>query len=382
MTYTLSGYWKFNRMRIMHLVNHCIRGHGNAHVAVELACQQAKNGDDVLYLSEGGSLKPLLTEAGVGHRYLVQKTKNPLQAAATLTKLVAAIIAFKADIVHAHMMSGAVLGYAATRVTLKPLITTIHNSFDSHSRLMKLGDLAVAVSGAEREALVQRGFDPRRTISIVNGPLGGARLHRFREDPPLNLTRPSVATVCGLHERKGVDDLINAFSLVAGRFPDAHLNIVGEGPDRSMLEQLCTTLNLSQRVTFHGGLDNPMSVLKATDIFVLSSHREPLGLANIEARSAGCAVIGTDVDGIPEALDFGAAGLLVPPRDPQSLADAMAELLGNPDRLTHLKAAATENLARFTVDHLYEQYRSAYTAAGRQRGFGQRRLSTSLRSNS
>lgn len=382
MTCPRVGDWKFDRMRIMHLVNHCIRGHGNAHVAVELACQQAKNGDDVLYLSEGGSLEPLLTEAGVGHRYLVQKTKNPLQAAASLSKLIATIVAFKADVVHAHMMSGAVLGYAATRMTLKPLMTTIHNSFDSHSRLMKLGDLAVAVSGAEREALLQRGFDPRRTVSIVNGPLGGARLNRFRDDPPLKLARPSISTVCGLHERKGVNDLINAFSLVAGRFPDAHLNIVGEGPDQSTLEQLCAKLNLSQRVTFHGSLDNPMSVLKATDIFVLSSHREPLGLANIEARSAGCAVIGTDVDGIPEALDFGAAGILVPPRDPQSLADAMAELLGNPDRLANRKAAASENLTRFTIDHLYEQYRSAYASAERQRRFGQRRMSASLRSNS
>ena len=179
-----------------------------------------------------------------------------------------------------------------------------------------------------------------------------------------------------------MNDLINAFSLVAGRFPDAHLNIVGEGPDQSTLEQLCAKLNLSQRVTFHGSLDNPMSDLKATDIFVLSSHREPLGLANIEARSAGCAVIGTDVDGIPEALDFGAAGILVPPRDPQSLADAMAELLGNPDRLANRKAAATENLTRFTIDHLYEQYRSAYASAERQRRFGQRRMSASLRSNS
>lgn len=355
-------------MRIIHLVNHCIRGHGNAHVAVELACQQAKTGDRVLYLSEGGDLEPVLAASGVDHRRLVQKSQNPARVATSLARLVRTILAFEADTVHAHMMSGAVLGYAATRLTGRPLTTTIHNSFDGHSQLMRLGDIAVAVSGAERETLIARGFDPQRTISIVNGPLGGARLEQFRTDATLDLARPSIATVCGLHVRKGVADLVNAFGLIADRFPEAHLNIVGDGPDRTLLQDLSRTLGLTQRITFHGGLDNPLIVLKATDIFVLASHREPLGLVNLEARSAGCALIGTDVDGVPEALDFGQAGLLVPPRDPPAIAAALTELLGDPDRLARMKAAAGANLERFTVQHLCAEYRNAYAQARTNRG--------------
>lgn len=355
-------------MRIIHLVNHCIRGHGNAHVAVELACQQAKTGDRVLYLSEGGDLEPLLVASGVDHRRLIQKSQNPARVAASLAQLIQTIVTFKADMVHAHMMSGAVLGYAATRLTGRPLTTTIHNSFDGHSTLMKLGDVAVAVSGAERETLIKRGFDPQRTISIVNGPLGGARLSQFQHEPALDLAHPSIATVCGLHVRKGVADLVNAFSLIAGRFPDAHLNIVGDGPDRVLLQDLSRTLGLTRRITFHGGLDNPLTVLKATDIFVLASHREPLGLVNLEARWAGCALIGTDVDGIPEALDFGKAGLLVPPQDPHAMAAALAELLGDPDKLARMKAAASANLAQFTVEHLCDEYKTAYAQARRTRG--------------
>lgn len=355
-------------MRIIHLVNHCTRGHGNVHAAVDLACQQAKNGDRVVYMSEGGNFEPLLAAAGVEHRSLKQNIRKPLPAAAAQVKLIREIRTFRPDVVHAHMMSGAVLGYVATRLTGTPLVTTIHNSFDSHSQLMKLGDLVVAVSRAEREALIARGFDPKRTISIVNAPLGGHRLEQFRHDRPLDLPRPSITTVCGLHVRKGVADLVNAFGQIAGRFPDAHLNIVGAGPDRPMLEALSRTLHLAERITFHGVLHNPFVVLRATDIFVLASHREPLGLVNLEARAAGCAVIGTDVDGIPEALDFGRAGIVTPPRDPAALAAALADLLGDPAKLARQKAAAGANLTPFSIDRFYEQYRNAYIRASRSRG--------------
>lgn len=350
-------------MRIIHLVNHCIRGHGNVHVAVDLACQQVKAGNQVLYLSEGGNFESLLKFSGVEHRSLIQKSNNPLRIAQSLARLVKEILVFKPDIIHAHMMSGAVLGYIATRLTLRPLLTTIHNSFDGHSDLMKLGDVAVAVSNAEREKLIARGFDKKRTISIVNGPLGGARLAQLQSEQHFELMRPSISTVCGLHVRKGVGDLVKAFSLISERFPGAHLNIVGDGPDRQMLAKLCEVMRLTERVTFHGGLDNPFVVLKATDIFVLASHREPLGLVNLEARFAGCALVGTDVDGIPEALDFGKAGILTPPSHPAALADALAALLENPEKLSSFKFAAQQNLSRFSIEHFEEQYKSAYEVA-------------------
>lgn len=178
--------------------------------------------------------------------------------------------------------------------------------------------------------------------------------------PPLPGT--SITTVCGLHPRKGVLDLINAFKIVAARYPDAYLNIVGDGPDRLVNETYANGSGFGDRIRFHGELKNPYSILAASDIFVLASHYDPFPLVNMEARLAGCAMIGTAVGGIPEALEHGKAGLLVPPRDPSALAAALTSLFAEPLALAAGKAASRRGVERFGVDRMYADYQRAYKA--------------------
>jgi glycosyltransferase involved in cell wall biosynthesis len=259
------------------------------------------------------------------------------------------------------MMAGAVLGYLATRVTRASLVTTVHNSFDGHSTIMRVGDRIAAVSEAERITLMARGFSARKLVTIVNAPLGGARSRWFAGEPDIAITRPSITTVCGLHARKGVDTIIAAFRLVAGDYP-ASLNIVGDGPDRALLEQAARETGFGDRIHFHGSLRDPQKVLQSSDIFVLASHAEPLGLVNLEARHAGCAIIATAVGGVPEALDGGRAGILVPPGDPEAFARELRSLLGDPENLARMKARAREGIERFFVDRLYADYRDLYAS--------------------
>jgi glycosyltransferase involved in cell wall biosynthesis len=349
-------------MRIVHLVNHCRFGHGNAHVAVDLACAQAARGDTVAYLSEGGDFQALLKANGVVHVDLRQRTRSPLVAADSALRLAAFAHRFQADILHAHMMSGALLGFLATRFGRARLVTTVHNSFDAHSRLMRVGDLVVAVSESERRQLIGRGFPARKVITVLNGPLFGARLPEGEGAPALALPRPSITTVCGLHARKGVADLIAAFALVARDHPEARLNIVGDGPGRAEFQAQAAATGFGGRIRFHGEVHDPLTVLRASDIFVLASHADPFPLVNLEARLAGCALIGTEVGGIPEGLDHGRAGLLVPPRDPQRLAAAMHRLLADPAERERLRTASTRGIERFGVDRMCRDYRRAYGA--------------------
>ena len=348
-------------MRILHLANHCRLGHGNVHAAVDLACIQAARGDSVAYASEDGEFRELLLATGVAHIPLKQRSKQPLELASALAKLIALIRDSRIDIVHAHMMAGAVLGYLATRVTRASLVTTVHNSFDGHSTIMRLGDRVAAVSEAERITLMARGFSAQKLVTIVNAPLGGARSRWFAEEPDIPIARPSITTVCGLHARKGVDTIIAAFRLVAGDCP-ATLNIVGDGPDRALLEQAARETGFGDRIHFHGSLRDPQKVLQSSDIFVLASHAEPLGLVNLEARHAGCAIIATAVGGVPEALDGGRAGILVPPGDPEAFARELRSLLGDPENLARMKARAREGIERFFVDRLYADYRDLYAS--------------------
>lgn len=352
-------------MRILHLVNHCRMGHGNAHLAVDLACIQAQKGETVLYASEGGELEATLRECGVEHVPLAQRSRNPARLLASLLSLRQIVAGRGIDIVHAHMMSGAVLGYLATRLGPARLVTTVHNSFDSHSRIMRLGDRVVAVSEAERSALQEAGFSPGRLVTIVNATLGGARLRMFATQGALSRPVPVIATVCGLHRRKGVGTVIEAFALVAPAHP-CELHIVGDGPDRAALEAQAAATGLSKRIVFHGSLDDPGHVLRGAAIFVLASQAEPMGLVNIEARRAGCAVVASEVGGIPEALDGGEAGILVPPADARAFAGAIARLLAEPAFLERMRRRAGEGLERFTVDRLYSDHARLYAALSRK----------------
>src|SRR5205085_2858129 len=123
-----------------------------------------------------------------------------------------------------------------------------------------------------------------------------------------------------------------------------------------------------------GFTPNPVPYMKAAHTFVLASRRDSFGLVLTEARECGCAIIGTAVDGIPEALDGGAAGLLVPPQNVPALADAILGILDSPEKRAALQARAQENLDRFRVERMAEQiteiYREVLPAGHRRRPEG------------
>src|ERR1041384_5598960 len=166
-------------MRVMHLLNHCNRGNGHVHVAVDLACAQSMNGYTVAFASGGGCFENLLRQNNVVLVHLTNTRPRPLSASKALAQLVIACRKFQPNLLHAHMMTGAVLGFIASKLTRVPLITTVHNSFDRHSALMRLGTRAVAVSSAERNQLVARGYGPDQLDVVLNGPIGTPRRTYF-----------------------------------------------------------------------------------------------------------------------------------------------------------------------------------------------------------
>ena len=204
---------------------------------------------------------------------------------------------------------------------------TIHNSFDKQARLMSVGDAVIAVSNAVREQMVARGIKADKMVVIKNGVIGTHRLSPTFTVKPLH--RPAIGTLCGLHPRKGVQDLIAAFSSVAAKHVTCHLYVIGGGPMQKEYEKLARETGVGDRIHFEGFQPDPRPYLHAFDVFVLASHADPFPLAILEARAAGCAVIGTNVDGIPEALEFGEAGLIAEPMNPENLAACMETLLSD-----------------------------------------------------
>jgi glycosyltransferase involved in cell wall biosynthesis len=334
-------------MHVMHILKHSNHGHGNAHVAIDLACLQSRQGHQVSYASAGGDYDGLLRREGVSLVTVEQSRDNKPSLLRATAQLIGACRRDRPDVLHAHMMAGAVIGYAASRSLGIPLVTTVHNSFDRHSALMRLADTVVAVSEAEKTALLKKGFRTERTTVVINGPNGSPREEFLPEGASISLARPSISTLCGLHRRKGVFDILAAMSLLPTSMRNWQLNIIGDGPDRVELEAL----------------------LEQTDIFILASYAEPCSLALAEARHAGCALIATAVGGSAELLEHGNAGILVAPGQPVEIANALMQMAQSPQTLEGWRARSKAGSQYLNAGRVARDYLAVYEALANRRRF-------------
>ncbi|MBE9007086.1 glycosyltransferase family 4 protein [Fortiea sp. LEGE XX443] len=350
-------------MRILHITNHLEKiGNGIVNVAVDLACLQSQDGHDVAVASAGGEFETLLARHNTKH-FQLDQSRQPLNLLKAVWRFREIVQQFQPDIVHAHMMTGVVLAGILRKAHKYNLVSTVHNEFQRSAVLMGLADRVIAVSQAVCHSMLQRGIPQNKLRVVSNGTLGSPRHLSIQDYQPLPLHHPSITTVAGMYTRKGIAELIAAFTKIAPDFPKAHLYLVGNGPDRSIFEAIVQNTpcdKLRQRIHFEGFQPEPQRYMLASDIFVLASHCESFGLVLTEAREAGCAIIASDVDGIPETLDNRQAGILVPPKDSQTLAAALAQLLSNPAQLHYWKNRAKQNIERFKAARVHEETMTVY----------------------
>jgi len=206
-----------------------------------------------------------------------------------------------------------------------------------------LAGAIVANSNAAASRLRREGV-PSRSIHVVsNGVELPQRAMRERAG------RPRAVCVANLRPEKGHDVLIDA---IAGRpdLRDLQVEFVGDGPCRSALEAQARARGVGDRVRFLGERRDVGERLGDADLFVLPSRTEALPNSVMEAMAAGLPVVACRIGGIPELVEHGVTGLLVPPDDPDALADAMAQLVANPARASALGAAARGAVAeRFSM---------------------------------
>jgi glycosyltransferase involved in cell wall biosynthesis len=356
-----------SRMRVVHVIKHCGYANGSVHVAIDLACVQAQAGDDVTVISAGGTFVPLLEQFGVRHLTLPHDQNKPMDVLRTAWAVAKLARRQRPDVIHAHMMSSAFVGWIASRLAGVPLVTTVHNSFDKHSVLMRLGDRVVAVSEAERRSLLERGFPSHKLVAVLNAPDQSPRDVFMDDGRIVKIESPSIVAANALHRRKGVFDLIEACSRLFADMPEWKLYIAGEGPDRQVLEEQVTKLGLGDRMIFLGFLPSPRPLMEQADIFVLASYADPCSLAVGEARAAGCAIVGTAVGGTPEMLEFGKAGRLVEPGNIDQLTATLRELMSDPAARAALRQAALDGASKFSVYRLLGDYAQVYRDAQAQR---------------
>jgi glycosyltransferase involved in cell wall biosynthesis len=248
----------------------------------------------------------------------------------------------RVSIVHTHSsVDGWVAGLAA-RTAAVPVVRTRHVSIRIRRRgnpvYRWLADRVITSGEAIRDLVVEAGVDPRRVVAIPAGvDLGeftGGRDsrqdggHAVRE--ALALSRPVIGSVAMFRGSKGHVHLLDAFATIHAQHPAARLLLVGDGIRRPWVEGLAKDRGLADAVVFTGFRTDVPDLLRAMDCFVLASTRtEGVPQSLLQAFAAGVPVVASAIGGIPEVVEDGKTGILVPPEDAATLARAIESVLGD-----------------------------------------------------
>ncbi len=231
-------------------------------------------------------------------------------------------------------------------------------------------DAAIAVSHATKRDWVQRSRIPaNRVVTIHNGiDPEKFRRRKSREAARRELGLPADGLIVGglgrLDEIKGYTDLLTAAVRMRAEYPNLVVVLAGSGPLQEQLERQAVQLTLGGVVRFLGFRSDVQLVLDALDVFAMPSLNEALPYGLLEAMASELPAVGSAVGGIPEVIVEGVTGFLVPPRDPNRLAERLEVLLRDADLRARFGTAARERVARhFREDDMVrktiELYRSA-----------------------
>jgi len=289
------------------------------------------------------------------------------------------------DAVHSHEFTMAVYGAAASRLLNLPHVITMHGGFKVWKALrrrialrwaMRQSDHTVMVSRAtRRQFATELGVDESLFTVVPNGvPPAAGDGARARAEFGIAEHECVLLAVGTLENHKGHRVLLEALTGLVSTGLGAPWKLIiagGRGGDQhqSMLEYIRAE-SLDERVHIVLNRNDVADLLALADVFVMPSLAEGLPMAILEAMVAGKAIVATAIAGIPEAIDDGREGLLVPPADTAALAGALRLLLADPARRAVLgEAAAARANLDFTVAVMAERYEALYANAyGRRQG--------------
>ncbi len=298
--------------------------------------------------------------------------------------LAAHLAEVRPDVIHNHMYRAELVGTRAA-IALGEIghrrpyvVSTIHSSrvraAEDREQLKRLtpemGRL-IAVSTSIQRKIADEGRDLVPVSLIYNG----VDLDRYDHQEPCCTLRDEygmepgsqiVGVVARLEPEKGHPTILDAWPQVLREVPDAYLMIIGEGSRREALEQQAYDLRIGHRVVFTGRRDDVPAVTAALDVAVLPSYREAQGLSILEAMALSRPVVASNVGGIPEMIQDGVTGLLVPPADPPALAAAISRLLRDHSYADTIGRAGHDLVhERFCIERMVSDVQAIYDEGAR-----------------
>lgn len=396
-----------NRKKILYLVTQSDTGGAQQYV-YGLATRFSAAYDIVVASGEqagGGALGARLQTAGIRHVYLshLKRAIHPWHDLLALRQIIALIKTERPDIVHLNSTKISVLGSLATwvckRTTYNLRLTTVFTVhgwvFDEQlsprdadyylhlkpfsvfiERLFaRFKDALICLSAKDKATALRHRIAPAEKMTVIyNGREPLTFLDRTTARKKLNLDESDfvIGTISNLYPTKGLIHLLEAFALTEKQYSISQseicnvksamkLVIIGDGPQRVELERIAAGFDIARQVTFAGSLPQAATLVAAFDIYAISSTKEGLPFALIEAMQAGLPIVTTAVGAIPEAITDGADGLLVEPGNGSALAAALLRLQA--DEVLRQRLGAAAQMAareRFTAERMVEETEAMY----------------------
>lgn len=277
----------------------------------------------------------------------------------------------KIDILHSHNSSPHFYSTLAGKVAGTPInIYTIHGQelHRADKLLSYMTDMIVAVSDDARKLMVRRGGIPQRKVMTI---LNGIDEGKYHSDVNVTLKKRSIGLaeddlvigiVARLAPEKDHNTLLEAFKIVLQKTnKKVKLVVVGDGNLRKELEEKARHISISENTIFLGERHDVPELLATFDLFVLSSLTEGISLTLLEAMAAGLPIVATNVGGNPEIVLNNQTGIIVPSRDPISMANGIVKVIGNINKAKQMGEMGKDRMAKvFSVKTMAKKYEEVY----------------------
>lgn len=295
------------------------------------------------------------------------------------SKLVDVVKFAHLDLLHVHYaIPHAAVAYMAKKILLTegkyiPVVTTLHgtditlvgnnNAFAPVVAFsINKSDGVTAVSESLKQQTYEY-FDIHNDIRVINNFIDFERFRKVNKDHFKKAIAPNgeriLVHVSNFRKVKRVEDVLKVFAKVYKEIP-SKLLLIGDGPERHNLEELCRKMELCHETRFLGKQDAVEELLAIADLFMMPSGSESFGLAALEAMACEVPVISSDVGGLPEVNIHGKTGYLSPVGDVEDMARKALSILRDDKKLQTFRRHALAQAKRFDIDNILPEYEAYY----------------------
>lgn len=356
---------------------------GSGVVATEIGLGLARMGHEVHFITYKRPARLSSFSANV-YLHEVSSFDYPLfeytpYETALASKMVDVVKYENLDILHVHYaIPHAAVAYMAKMILRThginiPVITTLHGTditlVGSNKSFFPVAEFSINQSDGvttvsnQLKAQTEATFDVKKDIKVIYNFIDFDRFRKTNKDHFKKAIAPDgekiMVHVSNFRKVKRVEDVIHVFAKVQAQIP-CKLMLIGDGPERQKMEELCREVGLCSEIRFLGKQDAVEELLAVADLFVLPSQNESFGLAALEAMACEVPVVSTNIGGLPEVNIEGKTGYLCDVGDVQAMADRAISILSDPETHQRFRQAAFEHAKTFDIAKILPIYEAYY----------------------